>query len=571
MPPVRRLALLSVLTAPASTLLACGDSGGAASASAGTTSPTTAQPTTATEAGTDAPTTAAPTTTDGSASASGTTQATTGELKLDVGVADTDTGGGQGSACQQAEAAQSNQGCRFWAVDLPNAWQVQSSPAPEDQTYAIVAANTSSDTATVSVYVGAEAVPLKTGQLPPDSIFVFALDNAHGIKNRESSYGTAYRVESDLPITLYQFNPLDNSTEVFSNDASLLFPEHVLDEDYTAVTGDGTRMGFPMDFNAGAFVTVVAAQDDTTVDLFPTKDIPIYPSATKVKLMRGQTYTLMSNAVKSLLQNDAGQGNLSGTRVAADKPVAVFSGNVASFEPTPQNGCCADHLEHQMLPLSAWGTAYVVTAAAPNSGQTEDKVRVRLVGSFDGTKLTYSPAPPPGAPTTIDAYQTVAFTAASSFVVSADQPFSVSEFLLSNEVITPDPTPDDDSDNGTWPGDPAMILVPPSAQYQGHYVFLVPKEYAETFVTVVRPAGAAVMLDGADVTQDPGWADVGSQGGTTWQRAHFSLEWGPHTVTAGGDAKVGIIVVGYDTAVSFGYAGGSGVEFIGPPPLPPPV
>ncbi len=45
----------------------------------------------------------------------------------------------------------------------------------------------------------------------------------------------------------------------------------------------------------------------------------------------------------------------------------------------------------------------------------------------------------------------------------------------------------------------------------------------------------------------------------------------PHTVTAGGDAKVGIIVVGYDTAVSFGYAGGSGVTFIGPPPLPPPV
>lgn len=566
MPPVRsapRLALALPLT-----LLACGDTSGAASATAATT----AQPTSLTDASTAPPTTGDPTsTTDGSAGATGSTTGG-GPLKLDVGVDDTDTGGGQGSACQQAEAALSNQGCRFWAVDLPNAWKVQAFPAPEEQTYAIVAANTASDTATVSVFAGADPVPLKTGELPPGSIYVFALDDALGLKNRESSYGTAYRVESDLPITLYQFNPLDNSTEVFSNDASLLFPEHVYDRDYTAVTGDGTRLGALSDHhNAGAFVTVVAAEDDTTVELFPTKGVPIYPSATTVNLMRGQTYTLMSNAVMSLFQNEAGQGNLSGTRVAADKPVAVFSGNVASFEPTPQNGCCADHLEHQMLPLSAWGSAYVVTAAAPNTGTAEDKVRVRIVGSFDGTQLTYSPAPPPGAPATIDAYETVAFTADGSFVVSADQPFSVAEFLLSNAVVTPDPTPDDDADDGTWPGDPAMILVPPTAQYQARYVFLVPKEYAANFVTIVRPAGAAVTLDGADVSQSSGWSDVGSHAGTTWQRAHFPLEWGPHTVEAGGDAKVGIVVVGYDAAVSFGYAGGSGVEFIGPPPLPPPV
>jgi hypothetical protein len=120
--------------------------------------------------------------------------------------------------------------------------------APEEQTYAIVAANTAD-----------------IGTIPPKALYVFAFDNALGIENRESSTGTAYRVESDQPVTVYQFNPLDNSTEVFSNDASLLFPAHVLDRDYTAVTGDGTRLGLPMDFNAGAFVTVVADQGDTTM------------------------------------------------------------------------------------------------------------------------------------------------------------------------------------------------------------------------------------------------------------------------------------------------------------------
>lgn len=564
--PVAPVALLACV------VIACAeDGGGGGNSTTGTTTVTTAQPTSVTEVGsTAAPTTGgAPTGGASEGSASATEGSSTGGLKLDVGVDETDTGSSK-SACQQAEEALANQGCRFWAVDLPNAWQVQGWPAAELQTYAIVAANNSGLLATVSVYAGTEQVPIKTGEIPPNATYVFALDNALGIKNRESSFGTAYRVESDLPITLYQFNPLDNSTEVYSNDASLLFPEHVLGKDYTAVTGDGMRLGgFNDHYNAGAFVTVVAAEDDTNVELFLAKGIPVYPSATKLKLKRGQTYTLMSNGVATLFQNNAGQGNLSGTRVAADKPVAVFSGNVASFEPTPQNGCCADHLEHQMLPLSAWGSSYVVTAAAPNSGGEEDRVRVRIVGSFDGTKLIYSPAPPPGAPTTIDAYQTVAFTANASFIVSGDQPFSVFEFLLSNEVITVDPTPEDDADNGTWPGDPAMILVPPSAQYQGNYVFLVPKEYAANFVTIVRPAGAAVQLDGADVTQDAAWDKVGIHDDITWERGHFALAGGPHTVTAADDVKVGIIVVGYDTAVSFGYAGGSGVEFIAAPPVPP--
>lgn len=265
----------------------------------------------------------------------------------------------------------------------------------------------------------------------------------------------------------------------------------------------------------------------------------------------------MSNAVVSLLQNEAGQGNLSGTRIAADKPVAVFSGNVASFEPTPQNGCCADHLEHQMLPLSAWGDAYAVVAA----------VRVRITGSFDGTTLLYSPAPPPGAPAVIDAYQTVAFTANASFIVSGDPPFAVTEFLLSNEVVTVDPTPEDDSDNLTFVGDPAMILVPPLAQYQGDYVFLTPAEYETNYVTIIRPAGAAVTLDGADVTDDGGWGPIGAQGGATYERATSRSSSG-RTGQRRRRRPPRHHLVGDDVAVSDGHAGGSGVEFIGTVPIP---
>ncbi len=322
--------------------------------------------------------------------------------------------------------------------------------------------------------------------------------------------------------------------------------------------------------NGGAYVTAVATEDDTTVTFYPPAGITMYPGNNVAVLQRGETYTMMSNEVLAVWQEEAGQGNLSGLRVASDKPVAVFSGNVCSWEPTPHQDCCCDHLEHQMLPLNAWGEAYIVSLAAPASDGEDDNVRVRIVGSFDNTALSYSPSAPPGAPSSIDAYETAVFTTQSSFIVTGDKPFAVAEFLMSNEAITVDPTPQDPDDN-FFIGDPAMILVPPTVQFQNEYVFQVPAEYASNWVTILRPSAAQVELDGLDVTNDATWKNIGILNGTTWQRGHFPLSFGPHRVESPADEGVGILVAGYDVAVSFGFAGGSGVEFQDSPPPPPPI
>ncbi|MFV8756821.1 IgGFc-binding protein [Nannocystaceae bacterium ST9] len=478
-----------------------------------------------------------------------------------------DEGTGEGTACEQAAAQESNQGCEFWAVDLPNAWQIGLQAGAEDQAFGIVVTNTAADAASVAVYAGSQGTPLEADTIAPGALRVFTFDNALGITPEGNTKGLAYRIESDRPVTAYQYNPLDNATPVYSNDASLLFPTHVLDLDYTAITGDALWLTTA---NGGAFVTAVASEDDTLVTFYPPVDVTMYPGNYVAVLNRGETYTMMSNEVSAPWMNEAGLGNLSGLRVASDKPVAVFSGNVCSWEPTPMEACCCDHMEHQMLPLTAWGQGYLVSTAAPASASEDDDVRVRIVGSFDGTALSYSPSAPPGAPTTIDAYQTVVFTTTSSFAVSGDKPFAVAEFLMSNEAVTIDPTPSDPDDN-FFSGDPAMILIPPTAQFQSEYVFQVPAEYESNWVTVLRPTGGQVSLDGADKTNDPGWLNIGMLDGTTWQRGHFPISFGPHRVESGAPEGIGILVVGYDTAVSFGFAGGSGVEFQDEAPLPPPI
>lgn len=476
----------------------------------------------------------------------------------EAGTAET---GGVGGSCDDLDELPTNQGCEFWAVDLPNVSEVLPftiDVVPADQQFAVAVVNPSdSDNANVEIFVGNQSTPVASGALPFDTLRIFSLPALNITPGATTADGRAYRIESDLPIIAYQFQPLDNTSPVFSNDATILFPTHVLTGDYTAITADATfdpDDGFGIDdVNTGAFVSVVATVDDTTVTLFPTNTLHPGPYQ-DVVLQRGEVLTGISS------QRGAPTfGNLSGTRVIADQPVAVFSGSVSTSEPSSPSECCADHVEHQMLPLSAWGSAYVAAPAAGATGNGNDDSLFRITGAFDGTTLSYDPAPPTGAPTTINAEETVAFITSAPFTVRASdetKTFTVSQFLLSNQYFAA----------FSRPGDPSMIVLPAAAQFQDAYTFFLPQGYARNFVTIIRPAGAALQLDGSPLT-GASFLPLGVLDGEAYEYAHVELPGGSHKVEA--DVAFAIIATGYDNDVSFGYAGGSGVGVISEPPPPP--
>ena len=111
-----------------------------------------------------------------------------------------------------------------------------------------------------------------------------------------------------------------------------------------------------------------------------------------------------------------------------------------------------------------------------------------------------------------------------------------------------------------------MISLPASAQYQEDYIFLVPDGYASNFVTVIRQQGASVERDGISVDA-AGWAPLGVLDGIGYEYVHLGVETGSHSISS--DLPCGIISVGYDQDVSYGYPGGSGLEVISEPPPPP--
>ncbi len=472
-----------------------------------------------------------------------------GPIKFDVGSDEFEFP----KTCEEVVDTQTNIGCEFWAVDLPNDWQgtLQSPPAA-DQQFAIVVANASSvDPAHVSVFLGAADTPVAEATVEVDGTHEFELDPQSIDAQQNSTDGIAFRVESDIPITAYQFNPLDNQVPVYSNDASLLFPSHVLADDYAAVTGDAVFLSGGNDDTdpapAPAFVSVVATEDDTMVDVFPSAQV--LPGSTEgVMLDRGRVFTVLSDAYVE-------PNNLSSTRVIADKPVAVFAGNVATVEPIDAQQCCADHLEHQMLPFEAWSTGYAVAPPpSPNGG--DDPAVYRITGAFDGTELQWCPLRPQGAPVVIDGLETQTFVSSKPFTVESrdpEKPIAITQFLESNSAIAP----------GGQPGDPAMISLPAAAQFQYKYVFAVPPGYSHNFVTIVSRGSGTIDIDGDLIAKDEA-SNLAVIDGVMYRYVHRAITDGSHRIEA--DLPIGITVVGYDTAVSFGFPGGVGLKVIAATP-----
>src|SRR5205814_8588753 len=121
----------------------------------------------------------------------------------------------------------SNQGCDYWAVDLPNA-DVLPQPggiSPAFAQYAVVISNTD-ETHTAQVLItqsdGASPSTVLMDTVAPRDLKVFNL----GPRNADQCGTTlgcpnvsykAYRIQTSIPVVAYQFNPLNNTAEAFSN------------------------------------------------------------------------------------------------------------------------------------------------------------------------------------------------------------------------------------------------------------------------------------------------------------------------------------------------------------------
>jgi hypothetical protein len=346
----------------------------------------------------------------------------------------------------------------------------------------------------------------------------------------------AYLITSTGPIVAYQFNPLDN-VGVFSNDASLLLPEQALDTDYFAATLP--TVDPPNEFSG--YVTLVAVAGETEVDVTATADVKAGAAQPGFPAGQARSFTLHPFEVLNL--EAAIKGDLTGTRVHADRAVAAFAGHAAAGLANPFpfiSACCLDHLEEQLLPTSTWGKRYAI-AHARRADHYFDYFRI--VAQKPLTAVTYNPPQPTACPDLLGPGKFCDLFFDGDLEVEANQPILVAHYLTGGGGILPDS------------GDPSLAFAVPVEQFRTDYAFLVPEKYVHDYVALAAVNGDPVLLDGDDVS--PIFKPFGSQ---EWAAARIEVQPGPHTIRC--PSGCGLEVAGLGKDVSYLYAGGLNLERI---------
>ncbi len=438
-------------------------------------------------------------------------------VHLDGGSGATDGGNyfvGDPATCEQAASNKSYVGCDFWPTVTANSvWPIFD--------FTVVVANTQDTAAQVSIERNGSVIG--QGTVPANGLQKFFLPWVDALKGPpvtscgylESvldtsvrATGGAYHLTSSVPVTVYQFSALEYKGQggpdgkdwsqcpasscpglsclSYSNDASLLLPTTVLTGNYRITGMRGWQYG-----QVPPYFAVTGTKDGTKVtvkvsgsgqvsagnDIIATASNGIL----EFSLDRGDVVEVVGTATT----------DLSGSLLQASAPVQVIAGMACVYLPNQNKAC--DHIEESVFPAETLGKHYFVPRPTGPNGDTPGHI-VRIYGNVDQTHLTYS-SKPPNAPDIVQAGDVFDLDVVTQdFEVSGDHEFAVASFELGSSVVDP-LTPYE-----LQKGDPAQSQLTAVEQFRKKYVFLAPDDYDVSYVDIVLPDGASLVLDGQSIT-----------------------------------------------------------------------
>jgi hypothetical protein len=487
------------------------------------------------------------------------------------------------AACDAAAANQSTVGCEYFVIDpggglltclavyVVNTWTT-------DATLSIDYAGQTFNTPSYARIpagsgTGITYAPLPNGKLAPGRVAVVFLNamaspstncpltgpNPAGSGAPGTLIGSAYHLVSDVPVVAYDIYPYGGGSSSITS-ATLLIPTGAWGINYIAVS--------PWVDNANSTTprtNIVALEDGTAVTINPVAPIVAGPGVVAASAGQAQTYMLDRGQMLQLDQMD----ELTGSPIQSTKPVGVWG----SQECIDIDQCCCDSAHQQLPPVQALGHQYVGVRYRNRVDNTPDETPPwTLVGAAAGTKLTWDPSAPQGAPTTLGVGTTATFRAAGPFVVQsqdAAHPFYMAAFMTGGGAFLSR-------------GDAEFVNVIPAQQYVSSYVFFTDPTYPETDLVVVRQKSKAGKLE--DVTLDcagvlTGWQPAGTSGQFEYTRVDLvrhdfapqgNCDNGRHAIASA--APFGLTVWGWGTLetlpsfvstyVSYAYPAGAGVQTI---------
>lgn len=354
---------------------------------------------------------------------------------------------------------------------------------------------------------------------------------------------------SQKPVNVYALN-----WDPYSADATVIYPVDALGKEYYAMcyhpnidprnpeSGSGRNSEF----------LIVATEDQTKLEITPSKvtDLLVPKDSTFVIVLnKGEVFQVQSENIQGT--DKTGQGDLTGSHVIADKPVAFFSGSLATT--VPEENCCWDHLFEQIPPVHSWGREYY---AVPLKTREHDIYRILASENKTTIRVTGEPVfyLNSGEYREFEMYQD------NPKHIVSDKPVLAAQFSLSQNT---------DSVLTGGNGDPFMLILNSTAQSikEVNFVnFKSPLVEADTtytgikkhFVNIIALTEntSGILFDGISIRDE-----FKAFSGSTFSYAQIETKSGLHHIeNVIGNNGFLAYVYGFGKWESYGYSSGFNVD-----------
>ncbi|MDR0824454.1 MAG: Ig-like domain-containing protein [Prevotella sp.] len=415
---------------------------------------------------------------------------------------------------------QTTEGTDFWLAFGQNRTQSATSTTLELQ-IKIVA--TKKDT--ITLYFTDSAIPsakkTQTVYMNAGAVYTKNLDTdekaavysyAGMLTTKQTSYKSLH-ITSKSPVSVYALNQHTATSE-----AANVLPVTALGTDYYHL---GYKNGTASYANDG--LLIVATASGTT---------NIYDGATTVaSLTQGQ-----------VLYWAAGNAALEGKRFTSDKKIAYFTSHQCAQ--VPYGATNADMLFEQMMPVSSWGTRFIVPIT------TQNTARIKVIASEDGTTITQSSGSIVSGALTLSKGGIVELSTTSACYITSNKPVAVCAYMTSL------------NSSGIGYGGPSEVWIPPmeqmvekitiapffliggSSNISNHYALIITPTANKGNTKYAVGAGAAQFLSGGS------WTDLSGY-------SVYSLPLNDAGYTFENTSGLIVLVYGIGSAESYYYLAGS--------------
>ena len=383
--------------------------------------------------------------------------------------------------------------------------------------------------------------------------------------------GIRIKAEDDRKIIVF-----GQHEEVASNDAYLALPVISLpvgrSYEYIAasILGDSGTVSQAKD----SVALIIGTKNDTEIILEPRVVIrhPFAPAANGNQFIPGDPVEFRTVTIQRFetFYLQLRGGDISGTRIIANKPISVFSGHECANVPLDSQPC--DILIEQLQPTDTWGTEVVTVPLRTRSG---DVLKVFASQNSTTVNVTYTNI-------NNDMVTTDTFTLSRNGFrelggTSAVPTGAIGDFALiqSNNPIAVFQFSRSYTTDNVIVSDPFMLSVPPCEQYRNMYA-VATAPFNETIVSTVVgrvayvnytniavPAeyfNASLITVNNKPINESEFRPIRRANNSIWgYGAQLLLDEGAQVIShSDPNAALSVTLYGFSNQMSWGYTGGTG-------------